>query len=106
MLEPTEEETAMSPLPCFATNTLVIKSGTDVPAAMNVKPITCKGRVKERVPMTNDPREYCATKYLAYLWWYSNHVASHSRPPKQQVGVDSNPENTSQKRDGKVFALF
>ncbi len=27
MLDPTDDETAMSPLPCLATNTLVIKSG-------------------------------------------------------------------------------
>ena len=40
MLEPTDDDTAMSPLPCFATKTLVIKSGTDVPAAKNVKPMT------------------------------------------------------------------
>ncbi len=42
MFEPTDEETAMSPLPCFATRTLVIKSGTEVPAARKVKPITCQ----------------------------------------------------------------
>ena len=40
MLEPTDDDTAMSPLPCFATKTLVIKSGTDVPAAKNVNPMT------------------------------------------------------------------
>merc|ERR1719273_2648634 len=43
MLEPTDEDTAISPLPCFATKTLVIKSGTDVPAAKNVKPMTASG---------------------------------------------------------------
>lgn len=42
MFDPTDEETAMSPLPCFATRTLVIRSGTEVPAAKNVKPITCE----------------------------------------------------------------
>ena len=40
MFDPTDEETAMSPLPCFATKTLVIRSGTEVPAAKNVSPIT------------------------------------------------------------------
>ena len=42
MFDPTDEETAMSPLPCFATKTLVIRSGTEVPAAKKVRPITCK----------------------------------------------------------------
>ena len=40
MLEPTDEETAISPNPFLATITLVIKSGIDVPAAKNVNPIT------------------------------------------------------------------
>ena len=40
MLDPTEEETAMSPKPFLATITDVIKSGMDVPAARNVRPIT------------------------------------------------------------------
>jgi hypothetical protein len=40
ILDPTEEETAMSPSPLRATMTDVIKSGMDVPAARNVKPIT------------------------------------------------------------------
>lgn len=43
MLLPTEEETAMSPKPLRATMTDVIKSGIDVPAARNVKPITSGG---------------------------------------------------------------
>jgi hypothetical protein len=42
MLDPTEEETAMSPKPFLATMTLVIKSGMEVPAARKVKPITFK----------------------------------------------------------------
>ena len=40
MLLPTEEDTAISPNPFLATITLVIKSGIEVPAAKNVKPIT------------------------------------------------------------------
>ena len=40
MLEPTEEETAMSPKPLRATMTLVMRSGMDVPAAKKVRPIT------------------------------------------------------------------
>ena len=40
IFEPTDDDTAISPFPCFATKTLVIKSGTDVPAAKKVNPIT------------------------------------------------------------------
>ena len=40
MLEPTEEETAMSPKPFLATMTLVMRSGMEVPAARKVRPIT------------------------------------------------------------------
>lgn len=40
MLLPTELETAISPKPLRATITDVIRSGMDVPAAKNVKPIT------------------------------------------------------------------
>ena len=40
MLEPTEEETAISPKPLRATMTLVMRSGMDVPAAKKVRPIT------------------------------------------------------------------
>ena len=47
IFDPTEEDTAMSPLPCWATSTLVIKSGTEVPAAKNVRPITWKIRFKK-----------------------------------------------------------
>ena len=39
MLLPTELETAISPKPLRATNTDVIKSGIEVPAAKNVRPI-------------------------------------------------------------------
>lgn len=42
MLLPTDEDTAMSPKPFLATMTLVIRSGMEVPAAKNVKPITYK----------------------------------------------------------------
>ena len=41
MLEPTEEETAISPKPFLATMTEVMRSGIDVPAARKVRPITC-----------------------------------------------------------------
>lgn len=40
ILLPTELETAISPKPFRATITDVIKSGIEVPAAKNVKPIT------------------------------------------------------------------
>ena len=43
MLLPMELETAISPSPCIATNTLVNKSGTLVPAAKNVKPMISSG---------------------------------------------------------------
>jgi len=41
MLLPTELDTAMSPNPFLATITLVMRSGILVPAAKNVRPITC-----------------------------------------------------------------
>lgn len=41
ILLPTELETAISPNPFLATITDVIRSGMEVPAAKNVKPITC-----------------------------------------------------------------
>merc|ERR1719495_765674 len=40
MLEPMEELTAISPWPCLATSTEVIRSGTEVPAAKKVRPMT------------------------------------------------------------------
>jgi hypothetical protein len=48
ILLPTELDTAISPNPLRATITDVIKSGMDVPAARNVRPITCT-RVKKRL---------------------------------------------------------
>lgn len=41
ILLPTELDTAISPNPLRATITDVIKSGIEVPAARNVRPITC-----------------------------------------------------------------
>ena len=43
MFDPTEEDTAMSPLPSRATSTDVSRSGTEVPAARKVSPITTVG---------------------------------------------------------------
>ena len=40
MLDPTDDDTAMSPNPFLATMTLVIRSGMEVPAARKVRPIT------------------------------------------------------------------
>merc|ERR1719402_1017915 len=40
MFDPMEDETAISPCPCLATRTDVMRSGTEVPAARIVKPIT------------------------------------------------------------------
>ena len=40
MLDPTEDDTAMSPKPFLATMTLVIRSGMEVPAARKVRPMT------------------------------------------------------------------
>lgn len=50
ILLPTELDTAISPNPLRATITDVIKSGIEVPAARNVRPITCvKKRKSENV---------------------------------------------------------
>jgi len=43
MLLPMDEDTAMSPSPCLATITEDNRSGTEVPAAKIVKPITTCG---------------------------------------------------------------
>merc|ERR1719319_1684872 len=40
MLDPMDDDTAISPWPCLATRTDVMRSGTDVPAARTVRPIT------------------------------------------------------------------
>ena len=48
MLDPTDDETAMSPNPFRATITLVIRSGIDVPAAKKVSPITCANKEKNQ----------------------------------------------------------
>lgn len=40
IFDPIDDDTAMSPRPFFATITEVIKSGTEVPAAKNVSPIS------------------------------------------------------------------
>jgi hypothetical protein len=52
MFEPIEEETAMSPNPWRATITLVKRSGTLVPAARKVSPIT-SGGIPIAVPTTS-----------------------------------------------------
>lgn len=46
ILDPTEEETAMSPSPFLATRTEVIKSGIDVPADSKVNPMISGGMSK------------------------------------------------------------
>merc|ERR1712086_710744 len=51
MLDPMELETAMSPFPCIATMILLSKSGTLVPAASNVNPMTTEG-IRHTQPMT------------------------------------------------------
>merc|ERR1719267_453828 len=48
MLEPIEEDTAISPSPCLATITEDSKSGTEVPAARIVNPMTTSGIPKLR----------------------------------------------------------
>ena len=48
MLDPTEDETAMSPNPFLATMTLVMRSGMEVPAARNVRPITCNATIGQK----------------------------------------------------------
>lgn len=67
MFDPTDEDTAISPSPFRATITDVIKSGIDVPAAKNVRPITCKGGNFQTIivssewayDMLNPTREVC-----------------------------------------------
>lgn len=51
MLLPIELETAISPFPCIATMTLLSKSGTLVPAASKVRPMTTEG-IRHTQPMT------------------------------------------------------
>mmetsp|Transcript_48895 Transcript_48895/g.141639 ORF Transcript_48895/g.141639 Transcript_48895/m.141639 type:complete len:338 (-) Transcript_48895:1271-2284(-) len=46
MLEPMDDEMAMSPWPCRATMTEVIKSGTEVPAANTVSPMMWSGKLQ------------------------------------------------------------
>ncbi len=46
ILLPTELETAISPRPFLATRTDVIRSGIEVPAAKNVRPIISAGILK------------------------------------------------------------
>merc|ERR1719186_877042 len=50
-LEPIEDDTAMPPLPSLATSTEVIRSGTEVPAARKVRPITAS-----LIPMVSPAR--------------------------------------------------
>ena len=42
IFDPMELDTAISPRPCLATTTLVIKSGMLVPAAIIVSPMICE----------------------------------------------------------------
>ena len=51
MLLPTDDDTAISPNPFLATITLVIRSGMDVPAARNVRPITWNGELDDAIQM-------------------------------------------------------
>lgn len=50
-LEPIELDTAMSPYPLRATRTEAIVSGTEVPAARNVMPMTVSGMPKVKPVM-------------------------------------------------------
>lgn len=72
MLLPTELETAMSPSPFRATRTDVIKSGIEVPAAKNVRPIISGGTSKlsptDHLHMRQRERECMAEKDERELW--------------------------------------
>merc|ERR1712203_195944 len=54
ILDPTDDDTAMSPKPFLATITLVIRSGIEVPAAKKVRPIISGGMLKAS-PVTGPP---------------------------------------------------
>ena len=70
MFDPTEDETAMSPNPFRATMTLVIRSGMEVPAARNVRPITCKKRKIMRWTLYSDAHKGVSALISGLLFWY------------------------------------
>ena len=105
MFDPTDEETAMSPLPCFATKTLVIRSGTEVPAAKKVRPITCKkGRMGASYGRHSTFQNQSQLS-LAYHRRNPDSVSHNRRPPDHEVGVDGNPNNAPDECDGIIFSL-
>mmetsp|Transcript_8364 Transcript_8364/g.10618 ORF Transcript_8364/g.10618 Transcript_8364/m.10618 type:complete len:214 (-) Transcript_8364:713-1354(-) len=59
MFEPIEDDTAMSPWPCWATMMLESRSGIDVPAARNVRPAINVGIFTvPQMPSTKKTRAY------------------------------------------------
>ena len=80
MFDPTEDETAMSPNPFRATMTLVIRSGMEVPAARNVRPITCKkGNHEEDIIASSkirDMKQACSKNH---------HIFHEDFPPLDRI---------------------
>lgn len=112
ILLPTELETAMSPNPFRATITDVIRSGMDVPAARNVRPMTYGiwifSSATTTTTRTTEPVKDEHTTRLdiscAYLWRHVKRFADHVRPPDHQVRVRGNPADGAHERDRKPVA--
>ncbi len=113
ILLPTDEETAISPHPFLATITLVIKSGTEVPAAKKVNPTTYKNkfRMKKKkkkhkslrrarvVFKTNTQKK----KKKAYFWRHEEGFPHNVRPPDHQIRIYGYPNYAANKRNDEKF---
>lgn len=96
MLLPTELETAMSPNPLRATITEVIKSGIEVPAAKNVRPITWwRGEEK----CFNLQKSDKTPPYDTHFGRNFGSLPGHVRPPDHEIRVGCNPGNRTEKGD-------
>src|SRR4029434_9978772 len=79
-LEHTELDTAMSPRPLRATITLVMRSGTDVPAARMVRPI-----ISSEMPMVSPTYKHtnpCICKHAPHTLTHTlahTHTHTHAR---------------------------
>ena len=111
ILDPTDEETAISPNPFRATMTLVIKSGIDVPAAKNVSPITYNKNPFLVMFATFfetilDRRYFPETYFKTYFYLRRNCecLSGNGCPPNHQIGESSNPQNTADKGDWEKFS--
>lgn len=97
MLLPTELETAMSPNPLRATITEVIKSGMEVPAAKNVRPITW-GRKKRSVSISKSSDK--TPRHDTHFGRNFGSLPGHVRPPDHEVRVGRDPGNRTEEGDG------